>query len=276
MLAGPLLGATSLLWQIYDKIIARPRLVIDTADVRPRLNYAPESWNWFSNYERVAWCRPWGTVICVPVKNVGKVQATDCRAKMRFRLVEIGEDKPRFGEWSRYVELHWSDNPERDVSEAYRPISLGRNETAYADLVVYHTRSLERSLLRGSCDDVEHCNPNIATVLTFYAKPFIRGDLPDRPCGWNPPPEFFKLVAATTHDIERGFILPCYEVELLIVCSNAWAKARLYLVIARDVNSLCIYRFTNLDDAKKLPASISFTKPIYLYTKTSENEPEPL
>lgn len=277
LLIGSLLGGLSLLWQIYDKVIARPKLIVDVAGIKWRVAYAPNSWEWFLNYECITWCRPWGAVISIPVRNVGRAQATDCRAKMRFRLVEVRKGKHSFDDWSNLVGLHWSENPEKDLDDAYRPISLGRNDTAYIDLIVYHTRSPRRPLLRSSCNDVEHSNPRIATVLTFYTKPFIRGDLPDKPCGWNPSPEFFKIKPASVHDIKNGFII-CYEVEILVVCSNAQAKARLYLVVAHDDKSLAIYSYKNLDDVERLSTTIGsdLAKSVYQYVKISEDDPQPI
>ncbi len=272
-------GIGSLAWLLYGKFIAKPKIVIDLEDVTPRLTYTPQSWAWFSSYEQITWCRPYGAVISIAVRNKGKAPATQCKAKMRFGLSTLEEGKHTQGDWSKFFELHWSENPENDVDRAYETITIGKGETTYVDLLLYHTRlTTHPSIREGRLpieDMMEYGNPEIGTILSFYTKPLIRGELPNKPCGWNPPTEFLKLPTISSHDINRGLI-HYYEVEIYIICDNAQSKARLYLILLRDSDSLAIYAFSSLNDLKEILKRKAITaQPVYIYRKQGANDPNP-
>ena len=168
----------------------------------------------------------------------------------------MGEESYGPGDWSDLFELHWSDNPERELDEAYGPITVGRDDVTYVDLIVYHTRlTLRSNTLQGPgripADAIlKYRKPEIGTVITFYTKPFIRGDLPDNPCGWNPGVEYHKIPPQTRDTIRPDHTM-LYEVEILVVCDNAQAKASLYMVILHDSDNLAIYAWPGLNELKE-------------------------
>lgn len=194
-IATTLTAFASLLWQVYDKILAKPKLSIKVNDIRWRLVYTPNTWP----DTKKTWCRPYGTVIRVPVENRGRTAAKDCRPKLRYRMVTLRGDTEEQGDWSDYYELHWSENPEGTINEAYKPIAIGRDDTAYIDLMAYHTRLANPPGLEDKEVFVmeDYVAPEHRTILAFYAKPFTRGELPDNPCGWNPRADYSKIIPQT-------------------------------------------------------------------------------
>jgi len=126
IVGGP--GWASLVWLVYDKFIAKPKLEAQVVNIGTRCVFTPESWNWFKDGEERAWCRPYGVIVRVPVINNGRKSAVNCKAKMRFRLETFKGGRWDFGEWSDYRELHWSENPETNVVTAYKLVIIGRKE----------------------------------------------------------------------------------------------------------------------------------------------------
>ncbi|MCE4602097.1 MAG: hypothetical protein F7B18_02830, partial [Desulfurococcales archaeon] len=145
---------------------------------------------------------------------------------MRFRR--------RGSEWSRWFELHWADNLEDDIENAYRPQVIAPDEETYIDLIVYHSRTPPRHNLNiapregsGTIDPGYKANP---CLLTFYAKPFLRGPLVRDPCEGEPP----------TIEYLKPPFNEVYEVEVLVKCTNASAKADLNLEITLSSEELSI------------------------------------
>lgn len=92
------------------------------------------------------------------------------------------------------------------------------------------------------------------TILTFYAKPFLRGPLAINPCKGDPPTiEYLKPPTNET-----------YNAEILITCGNTTTKTEIDIDIKADRKTLQI--------TVKPPNKQSPT-PTYTYTRKTPQDP---
>ncbi len=276
-LASSIPGIVSLLWQTYDRVLAKPKLEIKTSEVLTRLEYAPSSWAWIPRYS-ASLCNPYGAVISIPIMNKGRKPALQCLAKMRFRLSELKEDKYVPRAWSRWFELHWADNPEDDLQASYKPITIHPREETLVDLIVYHTR------IKARCEAVHKARPGTIAatmiqasgcILTFYTKPFLRAPLVEDPCCGEPPTiEYLKPVTQTP-DIATPHYAQLYEIQLETICENAHTQATLYAMLLDTSKTLEIYAWPSLKEAIQDLKDPTNRKPTYKYYATLNHRTPP-
>jgi hypothetical protein len=261
---------------VYERWVAKPKLEIGIDDVGKRMVFTPNSWEGVLLRSVDTGCKPYSTIIRVPVVNRGRRMAVNCRAKMRFRLATLKKDEHMLlGNWSDYRELHWTGNPEDTVDNAYRPISIGAGDTEYVDLIVYLTRLRHHSgrvkpiVVGGAEDDTEH-------MLTFYAKPLLLSGFMKGPCTWEiPGAEYYRLDPQTPNVVRPDYAM-LYEVEVKVTCENAQAQAVLYKIVLCDGERLGIYVWPTLQQVKEdLQGELRKAKHIYMYTKPDKGSPRP-
>ena len=256
-------GLISLAWQFYERILAKPKLEIKVDSITWRLAYTPKSWAWIPRYASKTLCNPYGTVISIPILNKGRRMATNCRAKMRFRIIDLFGEDFKLNKWSRWFELHWSDNPEERLDSAYQPISIGVKDEAYIDLIVYHTRIPKRST-----ENVMVLDETSGCILTFYVKPFLRAPMTEDPCEGEPP-----TIEYPKPPISERLI---HEVQVKVVCDNAQAHKTIYIAIYNNGKCLAIYTRSTLEELKQaLQQGLEGAKPIYSYCRMSDDDPPP-
>lgn len=227
-LCGSILGSISLIWQLYDKLWRKPKLIIQLEKL-PKEYVVSIPYTGSSNTH----CTGKIKKALIPVVNSGKGPAIDCKAKARFRRLS-GENLSSKNEWSQWYTLHWNENSDYSSEESYKSITLGlKGDVSYVDLLLCYISNIIGFIDNKSIVMYEK-------LLLLYGKPVLLGQLAKTSCL---KPHEEKISYPILYDsVSNQASDDNYEIELKIVCRNTSVDARFYIKIENNKgNQIEIY-----------------------------------